>query len=106
MCRQPRSWTTPTGTRSVHRAWDRDRNRAVAVKVFESGCTPAPGRGGAWELKVLAGLRHPGLVQVLGSGVDAAGRLFVVMDLVDGGRSARACTRVRCPPRPWSGSAQ
>jgi eukaryotic-like serine/threonine-protein kinase len=73
------------GTARVHRGWDRDQNRAVAVKVFEPGCTPAPDRGGAWELKVLAGLRHPGLVQVLGSGVDAAGRLFVVMDLVDGG---------------------
>jgi len=34
---------------------------------------------------VLTGLRHPGLVHVRDCGVDAQGRTFVVMDLVDGG---------------------
>jgi serine/threonine protein kinase len=73
------------GTARVHRAWDRDQGRAVAVKVLDSGCAAAPGRaGGTWELEVLTGVRHPGLVGVQDCGVDTEGRPFVVMDLVDG----------------------
>src|SRR3954464_12619886 len=81
----------------VHRAWDRVQGHAVAVKIFESGCVPAPGRGGSWELEVLTGLQHPGLVHVRDSGVDAQGRMFVVMDLVDGGTLG---SRLRGGPLP------
>src|SRR4051794_12626031 len=81
----------------VHRAWDSDQGHAVAVKIFEPGGVPAPGRGGTWELEVVTGLRHPGLVHVQDSGVDAQGRMFVVMDLVDGGTLG---SRLREGPLP------
>jgi eukaryotic-like serine/threonine-protein kinase len=85
------------GTARVYRAWDRVRGCAVAVKVLECGSAPAPGRGGTWELKVLSGLRHPGLVGVHDAGVDAEGHPFVVMDLVDGGSLA---SRLQDGPLP------
>jgi eukaryotic-like serine/threonine-protein kinase len=72
------------GTAEVYRAFDHERGRAVAVKIFRPGSTPAPGYGGARELEVLAGFSHPGLVGVLDAGVDEQGCPFVVMDFVDG----------------------
>ena len=51
-------------TARVHRGWDRDQGCAVAVKIFDSDGVADPGRGGLWELDVLTGLRHPGLVHV------------------------------------------
>jgi hypothetical protein len=72
------------GTAQVHRAWDRHRGCPVAVKVFRPGAAPTPGYGGARELQVLTGVRHPGLVGVHSAGVDPQGCPFVVMDFVDG----------------------
>src|SRR6185312_6634932 len=72
------------GTAQVHRAWDRDRNCPVAIKIFRPGAAPTPGYGGARELQVLTGVRQPGLVGVHGAGVDPQGCPYVVMDFVDG----------------------
>jgi aminoglycoside phosphotransferase (APT) family kinase protein len=72
------------GTAQVYRAWDHERGCPVALKVFRPGSMPGPGYGGARELEVLTGVRHPGLVGVRGAGIDPQGCPFVVMDLVDG----------------------
>jgi hypothetical protein len=72
------------GTAQVYRAWDHESGCPVALKVFRPGSTPGPGYGGARELEVLTGVRHPGLVGVRGAGIDPQGCPFVVMDLVDG----------------------
>jgi eukaryotic-like serine/threonine-protein kinase len=84
-------------TARVHRGWDRDQGCAVAVKIFDPGGVADPGRGGLWELDVLTGLRHPGLVHVRDCGVDTQGRPFVVMDLVSGGTLG---SRLREGPLP------
>ena len=83
--------------RGWHRGWDRDQGCAVAVKIFDPGGVADPGRGGLWELDVLTGLRHPGLVHVRDCGVDTQGRPFVVMDLVSGGTLG---SRLREGPLP------
>ena len=72
------------GTAHVYRAWDRTRARVVAVKVFLPGSEYDPDRGGAWEMTVLDGIRHPGLVGVHDAGVDPQGRPYVIMDFVEG----------------------
>jgi hypothetical protein len=85
------------GTAAVHRAWDRSRFCCVAVKIFQPGAAAAPGHADGRELKLLAGVRHPGLVGVRDAGVDAHGRPFVVMDFIDGDS---LCARLHDGPLP------
>jgi len=67
----------------VHWAWDRQLNRAVAVKLFAPGvaepCLHRPDR----ELAALTRLTHPGLVELYDSGTDH-GRAYLVMQLAQG----------------------
>ncbi|MCE3555936.1 serine/threonine protein kinase [Pseudonocardia sp. RS11V-5] len=78
------------GTAHVHRATDLRTGRAVAVKVLHPGIDVR--RLGVRGLDDVP--RHPALVEVLDSGVDAGdgavdgGRGYVVMQLVDGGSLA------------------
>lgn len=71
------------GTATVHRATHRESARAVAVKIYTSGAvgphTP-PSHGSE---TALAGLRHPGLVEIYESGFDAD-HAYLVMRLIEG----------------------
>jgi eukaryotic-like serine/threonine-protein kinase len=75
------------GMGTVWRAWDRDLEREVAIKVM-NGPDPRPGGVARlrMEAQVLARLEHPGLVPVHDLGALPDGRLFYVMKLVRGGR--------------------
>jgi serine/threonine protein kinase len=65
----------------VYQAWDRDLERAVALKVIETGPVD--------EARTLARLEHPGLVPVYDSGTLPDGRAFYAMRLVEGKRLDR-----------------
>ncbi len=72
------------GMADVYRARDLVLDRPVAVKVFRAGVVPGtlePVRQRS-EMRVLAGLTHPNLVALWDGGED--GRLYLVMELVDG----------------------
>jgi serine/threonine protein kinase len=60
----------------VYRAWDAQLERAVALKVIDTGPPDEP--------RTLARLEHPGLVPVYDSGVLPDGRVFYAMRLVQG----------------------
>ncbi|WP_051766544.1 serine/threonine-protein kinase [Saccharothrix syringae] len=63
------------GVGAVRRAWDTVLRRYVAVKLCRPGVDP--------EVRLLAGLSHPGLVAVYDADTDA-GTPFVVLQLVEG----------------------
>ena len=67
----------------VRRAWDTRLRRQVAVKLFRAGSDLGDARRFDNEITTLAGLSHPGLVQVHDAGT-TAGTPFVVLQLVDG----------------------
>jgi serine/threonine protein kinase len=71
----------------VFRARDENLGRDVAVKLFSSGGHEDTTRFRD-EVRVLAALRHHGVVSILDAGVDASSpadpRPFLVMELVDG----------------------
>lgn len=66
------------GMGTVYRARDTELDRAVALKVIETGP--------AGEARTLARLEHPGLVPVYDSGALADGRAYYAMRLVEGKR--------------------
>jgi hypothetical protein len=67
----------------VFRAHDRVSDQVVAVKVVETE-EPAVGQRFRREVRALASLRHPGIVQYIAHGTIAEGRDFVVMEWIDG----------------------
>ncbi len=67
----------------VRRAWDTRLRRQVAVKLFRAGSEVGDVLRFDNEIKTLAGLSHPGLVQVHDAGT-TADTPFVVLQLVDG----------------------
>lgn len=77
------------GMAQVYQARDERLDRLVAVKVFhsEAGASGADLREQK-EIRLLAGLRHPGLVAVFDAGTDRPGtaeqRSFLVLELVAG----------------------
>ncbi len=77
------------GMAQVYQARDERLDRPVAVKVFrsEAGVSGADLREQT-EIRLLAGLRHPGLVAVFDAGTDQPGtagqRSFLVLELVAG----------------------
>jgi eukaryotic-like serine/threonine-protein kinase len=82
------------GMAQVFRARDTVLDRAVAIKVFhQEGVLPDGDvrRGG--EVRLLAGLHHPGLVMVYDAGRDESNPLapfaYLVMELVEGTTLAR-----------------
>src|SRR5258705_12300887 len=65
---------------TVYRAIDRASGEAVAVKVLHSGPTERFVR----EVRVLAALRHPGIVRYIADGATPAGELWLAMEWLDG----------------------
>ncbi|MCO1653791.1 serine/threonine-protein kinase [Pseudonocardia humida] len=76
-------------TATVHRALDLTTGRDVAVKVFTTAPSPADHGRDRREVRILSGLRHPGLVTFLDAGT-ADGDRYVVTDLIDGRSLAEA----------------
>jgi len=76
------------GMATVHRATDETLGREVAVKVFATdSADPADVERQEGEVRMLAGLSHPGLVTLFDVGDDVvADRVlaFIVMEIVDG----------------------
>lgn len=70
------------GMSDVYQATDQVLSRSVAVKVYRGGAAPDRARFDA-EVRMLAGLSHPGLVQVFDAG-DHQGDGYVVLELVEG----------------------
>lgn len=70
------------GMSDVYRATDRVLHRPVAVKVYRAGASQDRARFDA-EVRVLAGLSHPNLVQVFDAG-QHDGDGYVVLELIDG----------------------
>jgi len=73
----------PAGTAQVFQARDELLDRPVMVKVFPHRGRQGAGLEGYPQIRVVAGLRHPGLLTVLDVGTDpavgTAPRLFVVL---------------------------
>jgi hypothetical protein len=74
------------GMADVYRARHPALARDVAVKVIHPHLATEPGFGErfAWEARLVAGLRHPGIVQVHDFDV-VDGQPYMVMEYVDGG---------------------
>jgi eukaryotic-like serine/threonine-protein kinase len=70
------------GMSDVYQATDQVLHRQVAVKVYRAGAAHDRARFDA-EVHLLAGLSHPGLVQVYDAG-EQEGDGYVVLELVDG----------------------
>ncbi len=70
----------------VYCAVQRSTNRTVAVKVVLDGAlaTPARRRRFEREIELVAGLRHPHIVRVYDSGETEDGRLYYVMEFIEG----------------------
>lgn len=70
----------------VYRAVQKSTNRTVAVKVLldRYGAMAMVRRRFEREIDLIASLRHPSIVRVYDSGVSDDGRLFLVMDYIDG----------------------
>lgn len=70
----------------VFSATQRSTHRRVAVKVLLDGAfaSAAARRRFEREVEIVASLRHPGIVRVFDSGTASDGRLYTVMELVDG----------------------
>ncbi|ANZ40210.1 hypothetical protein BBK82_33440 [Lentzea guizhouensis] len=71
------------GMAEVHRAWDRRLHRHVAVKLFRAGTDATGPHRFENEVKTLAALSHPGLVQVHDAGT-SDDTPFVVLQMVEG----------------------
>ncbi|HWB80487.1 MAG TPA: serine/threonine-protein kinase [Nannocystaceae bacterium] len=75
----------------VYRAFDPELGRAVALKVLAAGREHLTERMRR-EAQTLARLSHPNVVTVYEAGVDA-GRVYVAMELVEGGTLREWCER-------------
>ena len=71
------------GMAEVYRAWDTRLRRPVAVKLFAASADLDNTRRFDNEVRILAGLSHPGLVSVYDTGTSDR-KPFVVLRLVDG----------------------
>ncbi|MEU7481696.1 serine/threonine-protein kinase [Lentzea sp. NPDC042327] len=71
------------GMADVHRAWDTRLQRHVAVKLFHNGSEVSHERRFDNEVRTLASLSHPRLVDVHDAGT-SDGTPFVVLQLIDG----------------------
>jgi eukaryotic-like serine/threonine-protein kinase len=70
----------------VYRAVQQSTNRIVAIKALldRYGSIPQVRRRFEREIDLISSLRHPNIVRVYDSGVSADGRLYLVMDYIDG----------------------
>src|SRR5262245_28070474 len=72
-------------TSVVYRAWDRELNRAVALKLFResAGFSEVARQRFRREVQAAGSLSHPNVVTVHDAGTEG-GRLYLVMEYVDG----------------------
>ncbi|HVR84642.1 MAG TPA: serine/threonine-protein kinase, partial [Planctomycetota bacterium] len=72
-------------TAVVYRAWDRDLRRTVALKILResAGFSEIGRQRFRREAQAAAGLAHPNVITMHDAG-EADGRLYLVMELVDG----------------------
>jgi serine/threonine protein kinase len=87
-------------TAVVYHAWDRELDRPVAVKLLrdEVSLDPVGRQRFRQEVEAAMKLYHPSLVSVFGAG-EAAGRPFLVMELVKGRTLAAILKQRRPEPR-------
>ena len=82
----------------VYAARDAHLGRAVAIKLVGPRIDPGSGQGQlAREARAMANLSHPNIATVYDIGV-SSDRLFVVMELIDGGTAA---DWLKAEPRSW-----
>ena len=86
------------GMSRVFRAHDLELGRELAMKVHQAE-RPGPLRRFLREARVLARLDHPGVVPVHELGLDANGRLFFTMRLVQGQSLKERLAELRARPR-------
>lgn len=72
----------------VYAATQKSTRRRVAIKVLREGMYASASARYRFEreIELIAGLRHPNIVSVYDSGVTVDGRLFYVMEFVEGKR--------------------
>src|SRR5262245_34243194 len=87
------------GMGTAYRARELHLNRIVAIKVLRSGEFADPEERARFlnEARTLAGLQHPHIVQIFQAG-EAHGRLYLVMECVDGGALDKRLQRQLLPP--------
>lgn len=89
---------------SVFRAFDRSTGEPVALKVLR-GNTPLDGvERFEREIRVLANLRHPGIVRYVADGQTPTGELFLAMEWLDGESLSQRLARRASRPRRASTS--
>jgi len=80
------------GMGTVYRALDRSSGSPVAFKVLRSASLDAAERF-AREVRILAGLRHPGIVRYIADGRTAEGEMWLAMEWIDGESLSQRLTR-------------
>jgi len=73
------------GSALVYRARDTHLEREVAVKILHDYVVPADRVRFEREIRTLAHLEHPGVVSIHDIGHDAQGRLYFIMQILEGG---------------------
>lgn len=70
----------------VFTALQRSTRRRVAIKVLRDGAFASASERRRFEREVdlVAGMQHPNIVRVFDSGITADGRLYLVMEFIDG----------------------
>lgn len=96
------------GMGTVHRAWDRELRREVALKVLRPECSqklPAAPLRFLEEAQVTGQLQHPNIVPVHEYGRDEAGQAFYTMPLVAGRNLGRIFELAREGAEGWDRGA-
>ena len=73
------------GSAFVYRARDTHLEREVAVKILHDYVVPADRVRFEREIRTLAHLEHPGVVSIHDIGHDPEGRLYFIMQILEGG---------------------
>lgn len=89
------------GMGKVYLAWQKSLERPVAVKVLRKAYLRIPGAVERFvqEARLIARLRHPGIVGIHGLGRFPAGGYFIVMDYVGGGDLAARIVQEALPEK-------
>jgi serine/threonine protein kinase len=70
-------------TARIFRAYDRETDQQVAIKLFHPGTVAIDEHRRLQEIQILGALRHPGLVELYDAGSES-GQAFLSMELVEG----------------------
>lgn len=91
------------GVGVVYKAWDTEQQQPVAVKVLQrsQAQTERLLAGFRREANTLAGLDHPGIIQLLDFG-EYRGNYFIVMPFLAGETLKEALRRAKAAGRPFS----